>query len=138
MIWPEAVIETLRAGVAEGQTGGQIAQRIALNHSIVLTRNAVIGKMARLGLKSHNKPVAINKQVRRKRKQAQKLERGAPKNMVESLLQLGPSDCRWPGETAFCGQLAIPGAPYCADHCRMAYVPVRRAAGYNWRERPGR
>jgi hypothetical protein len=37
--------------------------------------------------------------------------------------------CRWPiegndAETLFCGANHVEGAPYCAQHCRMAYRPA--------------
>lgn len=80
-----------------------------------ITKNAVIGKVHRLGLPQR---------------------RPSPKPRVEHLdvLRLDalrPGMCCWPigepGEPSFhfCGETIEPGRPYCARHCRIAYVKVR-------------
>jgi len=43
--------------------------------------------------------------------------------------ELEKHHCRWPvegdnAETFFCGADAAPERPYCAQHCRMAYLPA--------------
>ena len=42
--------------------------------------------------------------------------------------ELEKHHCRWPvkgtdAETLFCGADRVEGSPYCAEHCRMAYLP---------------
>lgn len=77
-----------------------------------ITKNAVIGKVHRLGLPQR---------------------RPSPKAKVEMvhvlrLDGLRAGMCSWPigdpGEEGFhfCGEVAVPGKPYCAAHCRIAYV----------------
>jgi GcrA cell cycle regulator len=43
--------------------------------------------------------------------------------------ELEKHHCRWPVEgadagTFFCGANRVEGSPYCAQHCRMAYLPA--------------
>lgn len=79
-----------------------------------ITKNAVIGKVHRLGLP--------------KRRQSPKAE---PENAnVIRLDRLSVGMCSWPignpGEADFhfCGEKAVPGKPYCAEHCAVAYIKV--------------
>ena len=51
-----------------------------------------------------------------------------PANRVQTH-ELEKHHCRWPvdgsdAETFFCGADAAPERPYCAQHCRMAYLPA--------------
>jgi GcrA cell cycle regulator len=101
-------------------------------------RNAVIGKLHRMGLKV---PASV-------RLKPQNIARRAPLQFTSpalptlppmpdgsniphaqrcTLLQLKPGVCKWPlGEPQspdffFCGGDAVEGKPYCAGHCRVAY-----------------
>ena len=46
---------------------------------------------------------------------------------IVTLERLKSTQCSWPegepGEDSFrfCGKLAVPGKPYCAEHCLIAY-----------------
>ncbi len=41
-----------------------------------------------------------------------------------SLVERGYHQCAWPvGEAMFCGGPRTKLRPYCAEHCRMAYLP---------------
>lgn len=53
--WPSVDVENLRRLVAEGYTGSQIAARLRVAGGSY-TRNAVIGKIHRLGLRMARKP----------------------------------------------------------------------------------
>jgi GcrA cell cycle regulator len=83
-----------------------------------ITKNAVIGKVHRLGLQQR---------------------RPSPKARIEvldvlRLDRLRPGMCSWPiGEPNepnfhFCGEPIVEGKPYCASHCAKAYVKVRDRA----------
>ena len=96
---------------------GLFAQKgIAQGTNLGVTKNAVIGKVHRLGLTKRGSP------IRPKSKPAE----------VISLAALRPDMCSWPeGEPGtkefhFCGELAVPEKPYCADHCRRAYVTITK------------
>jgi GcrA cell cycle regulator len=149
--WTPERVEQLRSFVVTGLTCSQIAAQIGV------TRNAVIGKIHRLGL-SPGRPAGgatrtCPPRARQPRAAGQrKLLRlmwsdGAPAADAEatsatvesaqpcSLLDLERGKCRWPvGEPAgadliFCGNAAADGFSYCAGHARMAYrVPTRRRA----------
>jgi len=147
--WTPERIEQLRSFIATGLTCSQIAAEIGV------TRNAVIGKIHRLGL-STGRPAGAParpsppRAAHPRRPSQRTLLRlmmadgvpapGEPEaEPVESaqacsLLELSQGRCRWPvgddsAALAFCGNEAVAGFSYCAGHARMAYrVPVRRRA----------
>lgn len=148
--WNPERVEQLRNCVVAGLTCSQIAAEIGV------TRNAVIGKIHRLGL-SPGRPAAaparicpprarpprLPSQRRLLRLQAKTSLTGpttAQDEVIDSaqrcsLLQLAGGKCRWPisdpgaSDFAFCGNDAVAGFSYCAGHARMAYrAPARRSA----------
>jgi GcrA cell cycle regulator len=148
--WTSERIEQLRNCVASGLSCSQIAAEIGV------TRNAVIGKIHRLGL-SPGRPAAPARfcppRVRSPRLSPQRQfvrlmfapapgvagEKADPRPVESmqrcSLLDLAPDKCRWPvgdpckADFAYCGNQAVGGFSYCAGHARMAYrVPARRRA----------
>jgi GcrA cell cycle regulator len=149
--WTEARVERLRAGVTAGLTCSQIADEIGAS------RNAVIGKIHRLGLSPGRRPGAIAGAMRaaparsyeRQTRVARILRAIEVKTPVEveavalpviesaqrcSLLDLAGGRCRWPlsdpgkDDFAFCGNESIAGISYCPGHARLAYrLPARRA-----------
>jgi GcrA cell cycle regulator len=148
--WTPELIEQLRSGVTSGLSCSQIAAEIGV------TRNAVIGKIHRLGL-SPGRPAAPARscppRARQPRSSPQRQflrlmfaqaprvagEEAAPATVESkqrcSLLELAPDKCRWPigdpckADFAYCGNQAVTGFSYCAGHAHMAYrVPARRRA----------
>jgi GcrA cell cycle regulator len=148
--WNPERVEQLRNCVVAGLTCSQIAAEIGV------TRNAVIGKIHRLGL-SPGRPAAVPARLcpprarpprlpsqRRLLRLQAKTSRTDPTTAQDdsvdsaqrcSLLQLAGGKCRWPisdpgaSDFAFCGNDAIAGFSYCAGHARMAYrAPARRSA----------
>ena len=81
-----------------------------------VTKNAVVGKVHRLGLAKRRPPVHKKPEETR----------------IIKLEALGAGMCSWPeGEPGteafrFCGQPAVDGKPYCAEHCAQAYVKSTR------------
>jgi len=57
-----------------------------------------------------------------------------PLNERRSIQTLTEISCRWPigdpqlADFHFCGGEAVPGRPYCASHCGMAYQRKAEAA----------
>jgi GcrA cell cycle regulator len=127
-----------------------------------ITRNAVVGMMHRLGIRSpkHNphSPVGDRgfshsartpRQYQRKRRTGESLRRVvAPPAPIQtrpvSLLEAGAGDCRWPlhdcetfEEFKFCGAATGRGSSYCAGHHVLVYrshEPRRPARNLrNWR-----
>jgi GcrA cell cycle regulator len=147
--WTAERIEQLRHCVTNGLTCSEIATEIGVS------RNAVIGKIHRLGLSS-GRPAGAQAQgcpprARRPRASTQhrwlQLAYDAQKpDGVEpimlsttvdsaqpcSLVELAERKCRWPlgdpvkPDFAFCGNEAVAGFAYCIGHARMAYRSAER------------
>lgn len=139
--WTEDRIETLTKLWRDGQSASAIARALGGT-----TRNAVIGKVHRLGLSGRAVPArpgasrpGAPKPERRIPRSRLAPVRPAPLVVVEDAPQWGLSDtasigahaCRWPiGDPkapgfALCGRPAVRGA-YCAPHGQIAYRPVAR------------
>jgi GcrA cell cycle regulator len=94
----------------EGLPTREIGSRLGI------TKNAVVGKMHRLGLAKRQSPIAPKE----------------PPPAVVRLETLGFDMCSWPsGEPGtpgfrFCGRPAVQDKPYCAEHCARAYVRVTK------------
>lgn len=118
--WTEERIEQLRALWDEGKSASQIAA--ALGEGV--SRNAVIGKAHRLGLKARPSPVKSDS-PKSAPKKATKAK--AEKKKVVTLLDLTERICKWPighpgdPDFHFCGKPVHPGMPYCTAHCAQAY-----------------
>jgi len=145
--WTAERIEQLRNCVVTGLTCSQIAAEIGV------TRNAVIGKIHRLGLapaRPAPAPGSCRPRLRPPRSATQRrllrlvYAEGAPLTgeteavksaQPRALLELTQGKCRWPlgdptaADFAFCGNDIATGFSYCAGHARMAYrAPARRRA----------
>ena len=103
MSWTDERVELLKKLWSDGLSASQIAAELG-----GITRNAVIGKVHRLGLV----PRVIT-------------QKPAPRRNVFEFT--GPV-CMWPHghpgdeDFHFCGGRPIPGKPYCADHSAVAYI----------------
>ena len=135
--WPTEVEEEAIRLWEAGKTAGEIA--VALDRS----RNAIIGKLNRLGIiPSGRAAVIADRSMRRvaeKRERIRRTPLPAPRSrkwrhlkMVDStdegradlisILDLTRLTCRWPiGDPkepgfGFCGRHSLDGEPYCAEH----------------------
>jgi GcrA cell cycle regulator len=136
MAWTEDRVEQLKKLWAEGLSASQIARTMG-----DVTRNAVIGKVHRLGLSGR---ATTNRSDRPRRatipKPMPKPVVAEPETIVEATLAngdfatvmtLSSTMCRWPigdpGSTEFhfCGNGTDNGSPYCDAHVRMAYQPAQ-------------
>ena len=144
MGWTEERVATLRKLWAEGLSASQIAKQLGS-----VTRNAVIGKVHRLGLAGRatpSRPAKRPVRVSRPRVIGPTAPRLRPANSLPtvvipdleplkfadgkaaSVLTLNESMCKFPigdpndVDFAFCGRGAACG-PYCQDHARLAYQP---------------
>ena len=149
--WTAERIEQLRHCVGSGLTCSQIAAEIGVS------RNAVIGKIHRLGLSParpagasarscpprarHPRISPSSRLLRLIGAQAPGIAGDAaepvPIDSAQrcSLLEIAQDKCHWPigdphaADFAFCGNETVTGFSYCAGHARMAYrVPTRRRA----------
>jgi GcrA cell cycle regulator len=152
--WSSERVEQLRAYVNAGLTCSQIAFEIGV------TRNAVIGKIHRLGLSLGSpaaapglrQPQRTRSRVTRRRivqaifaesrhmSAAEELDTRPVESADRcSLLELTRGKCRWPindpadEDFSFCGNDVAAGMSYCAGHVRMAYrLPSRRRAEHRY------
>lgn len=111
--WTPERIATLIALWNEDLSTSEIGRRLGI------TKNSVIGKVHRLGLP--------------KRRPSAKDEEDA--DDVVRLDALTSGMCSWPvgnpGDKGFhfCGDSVVPGKPYCAKHCAVAYIRTGRDRG---------
>lgn len=125
MVWTEERIEQLKELWAEGLTTGEIGKRLEVS------KNAVVGKAHRLGLKS--RPSPIKRAAKQTRKAPAKPKE--PDYKIRSVIDLTAHTCRWPhGDPKepgfhFCGKQTLPGKPYCAEHAAIAYVGSNKGNG---------
>jgi GcrA cell cycle regulator len=142
--WTTDRIELLKSHFDAGLSCREIAAAIGVS------RNAVIGKLARLQLtrgpaRAETRPRKTARERSRKsipRLQYQMLQAvyEDPQPALDaiasdhrcSLLELSNERCRWPISTpgaedfCFCGNTPADGMPYCLGHTRLAYRPGSR------------
>jgi GcrA cell cycle regulator len=142
--WTPDRIDQLRRLFDAGYTCSQIAYEISV------TRNAVIGKISRLGLSrpkgatGERRPSAPRAKARPNQARILRMLRAEPEPPAEaeessnghrcSLFDLSPQNCRWPigrpgaDDFGFCGSVPVEGLPYCPGHARMAYRSAAQRA----------
>jgi len=146
MGWTDERVELLKKLWLDGLSASQIAKQLT-----GVTRNAVIGKVHRLGLSGRAAPSHPSRPAFKAPRPARPLSMPAPRPrsleprahaapaprpapFVElpgtaTVLTLGAHMCKWPiGDPAsedftFCGRRAADEGPYCIDHARVAYAP---------------
>ena len=117
--WTQDRINLLKCLWPEGLSAETIARELGGG----LTRNAVLGKVTRLGL-SEARPGA-----RPRREGADRETPEPPPGGVATIQSVRRTDCRWPygepGDAAFslCGRPSERGA-FCAAHAAIAYRPA--------------
>ena len=151
MTWTDEAIAELKRLHSGGLfSAAEIAVRMAAELHCAISRNAIIGKVLRLGLPKNDRATGSSKPkaARPMRHDRFRPIKAAPPTAPEpmsdtsddaipigqrrTLDQLTNSTCRWPcGDPAmpdffFCGHESadlIAGRPYCARHMRVAYQP---------------
>ncbi|MGE0597495.1 MAG: GcrA family cell cycle regulator [Hyphomonadaceae bacterium] len=144
MGWTEERVTLLRKLWAEGLSASQIAKQLG-----GVTRNAVIGKVHRLGLAGRatpSRPAKRPVRTARPRVMGPSAPRMRPASTtphvvipdleplrgedgrVATVLTLNEQMCKYPigdptdPDFAFCGRASCNG-PYCSDHARLSYQP---------------
>jgi GcrA cell cycle regulator len=147
MGWTDERVEILKRLWLDGLSASQIAKQLG-----GVTRNAVIGKVHRLGLSGRAAPSHPSRPTFKTPRPPRPISMPAPRParaleprthiaqaprapFVElpgtaTVLTLGAHMCKWPigdpssNDFTFCGRRANDGdGPYCIDHARLAYQP---------------
>lgn len=147
MGWTDERVELLRKLWLDGHSASQIAKQLG-----EVTRNAVIGKVHRLGLSGRAtpsqptrpafkaprpaRPAVSSTPALRRPVEVRPAPTQAPAPVVyveergtATVLTLGAHMCKWPigdpatDEFTFCGRRASDEGPYCVEHARVAYQP---------------
>jgi GcrA cell cycle regulator len=143
MGWTDERVELLKKLWQDGLSASQIAKQLG-----GVTRNAVIGKVHRLGLSGRAAPSKPARTVFKAPRPARPVAPSAPRRIAEphqapvpvrildeapgmaTVLTLGAHMCKWPiGDPAldnftFCGRRCDEG-PYCHEHSQVAYQPAQ-------------
>ena len=125
MAWTSDKIKQLTKLWNKGKSTVEIARELGIS------KNAVVGKVHRLGLDARPSPIRVPKTI------VPTPSKNTPKSHQKektSLLDLKINSCRWPyGEPGtdnfhFCGKDAQTGKPYCPEHCKIAYTSLKELA----------
>lgn len=151
--WTDDRVASLKKLWLEGLSASQIAKQLG-----GVTRNAVIGKVHRLGLSGRAAPAAPQRTVFKaprpprpamtaahapRRAEAPHAHQQAPTPLPvvreepgsATVLTLGAHMCKWPiGDPStdafsFCGRRTSQEGPYCVEHARVAYQPQQKKPG---------
>jgi GcrA cell cycle regulator len=145
MSWTDDRVDTLKKLWQDGLSASQIAKQLG-----GVTRNAVIGKVHRLGLSGRAAPSKPARPIFKAPRPARPAvsHPATPRRIAEPTMQaasptvryhdespgsatvltLGAHMCKWPiGDPStdgftFCGRRSSEG-PYCVEHARVAYQP---------------
>ena len=136
MGWTDERVEQLKSLWTEGLSASQIARALG-----GVTRNAVIGKVHRLGLAGRATPTRSDRpRLPSAPKVSMRTYAPEPPVVEEdpltledgshaTVLTINDRMCRWPigdpaeNEFHFCGRKPKNGSPYCEAHARKAYQP---------------
>ena len=132
MAWTDDRVEILTKLWGEGLSASQIARELG-----DVTRNAVIGKVHRLGLAGRASPTRPKSRVRHREPSNFSSNFDSKDRFSENLdgepiniLMLTEKICKWPiGEPTdedfrFCGRGRSANSVYCEEHTKLAYQPV--------------
>ena len=147
--WSEPRVTTLSKLWLDGLSASQIAKQLG-----GVTRNAVIGKVHRLGLSGRDAPSAPGPASRvsaprpawprrapvratPRAPQPVRIPVAAPSaapegpGLITDMSRLGVHACKWPigdpgaEDFCFCGHKPRDSSPYCEYHARLAYQPLQ-------------
>ncbi|MEE9273414.1 MAG: GcrA family cell cycle regulator [Robiginitomaculum sp.] len=148
MAWTEERVKVLTKLWMNGLSASQVAKQLG-----GVTRNAVIGKVHRLGLSGRAKPSRLTKRTRKtstttRRRSVAKVSPRTPKQVITTpppleaklmdngeyanILSVTENMCKWPiGDPSsanfrFCGRGVSKDEPYCKAHAQLAYQPARK------------
>jgi len=135
-MWTDERVDQLKSLWTEGLSASQIARVLGAG----VTRNAVIGKVHRLGLAGRAVSVRSDRSRVPSAPRMPRIHLPEPPVIEEepvtledgsfvNVMTIGDRMCRWPigdpsaEEFHFCGRNPKSGSPYCEAHARKAYQP---------------
>ena len=123
-VWTDERLEELKKLWAQGLSISQIGEALGVS------RNAIAGKAHRMGLPKRPSPISKPKAEKPKVETVVE-EQDLPLRLELRQLVWSRSKCCWPtGDPkkngfVFCGDVIVPGKPYCLTHCQEAYTTSR-------------
>jgi GcrA cell cycle regulator len=149
--WTDERVALLQQYVLDGLAASDAAQRMPINEGETLTRNSMIGKAKRLGIRFGSKDLSASILWEKPKmpkspklpvakilcKPASEKRKPAPSGFLHvSLMELAHTGCRFPlgdphdDNFSYCGRRwQGETGPYCAFHRAIAYQPRKRSAG---------
>jgi GcrA cell cycle regulator len=156
MGWPAEHVTAFLAMLAPGVSADMIAKKLNKLFGTSYSRNAIVGKAARMNVKTEGRPVRHNPnpagylskaptpivtakpyRVPRPLRPREATEAACAAIVPKHIrcVELEPPHCRWPygdGDITFCGHERLADRPYCEDHWDLSRshgtVSERRAA----------
>ena len=144
--WTPERINLLRNWWLDGHSATQIAKALGLS----VTRNAVIGKVHRLGLSNVQRPKPVHPKLEPSRLLRGRVISSKPKTAPYiqplepsaipvprrvTITELREFMCRWPigdpgmPDFRYCGLKSVFNRSYCCHHCKIAYETAPRQVG---------
>lgn len=123
-VWNDERLEKLKELWTQGLSISQIGEALGVS------RNAIAGKAHRMGLPKRPSPISRTKAEKPKVVMPEVAE-NLPLRLELRQLEWSRSKCCWPtGDPkkngfVFCGDVIVPGKPYCLTHCQEAYTTSR-------------
>ena len=134
--WTAVKVSQLKTLFGKGLSTATIGKKLGM------TKNAVVGKINRMGLNSMEKSAGQKTSAPKILAPMKKVSSRGPKrkpkrvaNNHAALIALGADQCRWPigdpdsEQFHFCAAKCFAGKPYCFEHCKAAYQfapPMKR------------
>lgn len=161
MTWTDAKIARLKVLHAEGGlSAAEMAYRMNRDFHTSFSRNAIIGKLHRIGLRT-TRPQRTAEEIAERKNEQRRVRRAAQRKPLldhaEDIMQAEPCDlppdssefavtfaqlaephCRWPigdpssDDLRYCGAEKMADGPYCARHHRLAYTRPTRQSSARW------
>ena len=123
-VWTDERLEKLKELWTQGLSISQIGEALGVS------RNAIAGKAHRMGLPKRPSPISRTK-VEKPKVVMPEVAENLPLRLELRQLEWSRSKCCWPtGDPkkygfVFCGDVIVPGKPYCLTHCQEAYTTSR-------------
>lgn len=133
MAWTETEVALIKELSAKGFSGSQISQRLKSDLNVSKTRNAVIGKLHRLGVglaaKSGESDTAVSTRIRKRRKAEASVKLPEVKSGGGIAFdELNQHSCRWLlDDDTYCGSFSG-RKPFCTTHSKRAYAGLKEAS----------